>query len=93
ILPRSSSSLRLLTSIRDEAHRFAINFHRSRRSKRTLLSELEDIPGVGEQTKFLLLKELGSVEAIKAASPEELMKVKGIGGKLARQIHGHYHSA
>lgn len=93
ILPRSSSSLRLLTNIRDEAHRFAIDFHRSRRSKRTLLSELEDIPGVGEQTKFLLLKELGSVEAVKSASPEELMKVKGIGEKLAGQIHSHYHSA
>lgn len=93
ILPRSSSSLRLLTAIRDEAHRFAITFHRSRRSKRTLLSELEDIPGVGEQTKFLLLKELGSVEAIKAASPEELMKVKGIGRKMAGRIHAHYHSS
>ena len=93
ILPRSSSSLRLLTAIRDEAHRFAIIFHRSRRSKRTLLSELEDIPGVGEQTKFLLLKELGSVEAIKAASPEELMKVKGIGRKMAGRIHAHYHSS
>ncbi|MDD4224066.1 MAG: excinuclease ABC subunit UvrC [Candidatus Cloacimonetes bacterium] len=92
ILPRSSSSLRLLTSIRDEAHRFAITFHRSRRSKRTLLSELEDIAGVGEQTKFLLLKELGSVEAIRAASPEELMAVKGIGEKTARQIFRHYHS-
>ncbi|MBP7205431.1 MAG: excinuclease ABC subunit UvrC [Candidatus Cloacimonetes bacterium] len=92
ILPRSSSSLRLITRVRDEAHRFAINFHRARRSKRTLLSELEDIPGVGEQTKFLLLKELGSVEAIKAASPEELMQVKGIGEKTALQIFGHYHS-
>lgn len=93
ILPRSSSSLRLLTAIRDEAHRFAINFHRSRRSKRTLLSELEDIPGVGEQTKFLLLKELGSVEAIRSATPEKLMTIKGIGKKTALQIHTHYHSA
>ncbi len=93
ILSRSSSALRLLTSIRDEAHRFAINFHRSRRSKRTLLSELEDIPGVGEQTKFLLLKELGSVETIRAASLEDLTAIKGIGAKTALQIHRHYHSS
>lgn len=86
VLARSSSSLRLLTSIRDEAHRFAISFHRSRRSKRTLISELEDIPGIGEQTKFLLLKELGSVEEISSASFEQLSAIKGIGVKTAEQI-------
>jgi excinuclease ABC subunit C len=91
ILPRSSSSLRLLTAIRDEAHRFAINFHRSRRSKRTLISELEDIPGIGEQTKFLLLKELGSVDAIREASLDRLTAIKGIGVKVAGHIYGYFH--
>jgi excinuclease ABC subunit C len=91
ILPRSSSALRLVTAIRDEAHRFAITFHRSRRSKRTLISELEEIPGVGESTKFLLLKELGSVEAVKDASIETLMQIKGIGEKSAQIIYKHLH--
>ncbi len=90
ILPRSSSALRLITNIRDEAHRFAINFHRSRRSKRTLISELEDISGVGEQSKFLLLKTLGSVESIRKASIEDLMNIKGIGAKIAQTIYDYF---
>lgn len=90
ILPRSSSALRLITNIRDEAHRFAINFHRSRRSKRTLISELEDISGVGEQSKFLLLKTLGSVESIRKASIEDLMNIKGIGAKTAQTIYDYF---
>jgi len=92
ILPRSSSALRLLTAIRDEAHRFAIDFHRSRRSKRTLVSQLEEIPGVGEQTKFLLLKELGSIEAINNATIEQLAQIKGIGIKTATAIKAHAQS-
>lgn len=91
ILPRSSSALRLITNIRDEAHRFAINFHRMRRSKRTLVSELEEIAGVGESTKFLLLKALGSVEAVKEADPERLMQIKGIGAKTAQTIYNYFH--
>jgi len=91
ILPRSSSALRLVTTIRDEAHRFAITFHRSRRSKRTLVSELEEIPGVGESTKFLLLKELGSVDAVKDASVERLTEIKGIGTKSAQIIYDYFH--
>ena len=90
ILSRSSSSLRLLTTMRDEAHRFAINFHRSRRSKRTLVSELEDIPGIGEQTKFVLLKALGSVENIRKSSIEELCSIKGIGKTTAGKIRKHF---
>lgn len=92
ILARSSSALRLLVTIRDEAHRFAINFHRARRSKRTLISELAEIPGIGEQTTFLLLKELGSVQQVKTASEDQLASIKGIGPKTAELIHNYFHN-
>ncbi|MCB5261924.1 MAG: excinuclease ABC subunit UvrC [Candidatus Cloacimonetes bacterium] len=91
ILSRSSSALRLVTNIRDEAHRFAINFHRMRRSKRTLISELEEIPGIGEHSKFLLLKELGSVENVRSAEIETLTSIKGIGPKTAQNIYDFFH--
>ncbi|MDY0217826.1 MAG: excinuclease ABC subunit UvrC [Candidatus Cloacimonas acidaminovorans] len=92
ILPRSSSALRLLINIRDEAHRFAISLHRKRRSSRTLESELESISGIGEKNKFLLLKELGTVENIANANRETLSKIKGIGPKIAEKIYNHFHS-
>lgn len=92
ILPRSSSALRLITGIRDEAHRFAIDFHRKRRSKRTLSSELENIPGIGESTKFLLLKALGSIDAIAKAGTDELTAIKGIGPKTAENIYDYFHT-
>jgi excinuclease ABC subunit C len=91
ILPRSSSALRLLVTIRDEAHRFAITFHRKRRSKRTLESALEAIPGVGEQSMFLLLKELGSVDKIKDADISTLCEIKGIGKVTATHIYNYFH--
>ena len=86
ILPRNSSALRVLIKIRDEAHRFAITFHRKRRKKRTLKSELDNIIGVGDLTKFALLKKFGSVDNIRNASITELISVKGIGKKYARMI-------
>jgi excinuclease ABC subunit C len=86
ILPRNSSALRVLIKIRDEAHRFAITFHRKRRRKRTLTSELDKIKGIGEETKFLLLKQFGSVDNIRNASIIEIMAVKGIGKKSAEKI-------
>lgn len=86
ILPRNSAALRLLISIRDEAHRFAVNYHRQRRSSRTLASELDQIKGVGEKTKFLLLREFGSVENIRQAEPAEITRIKGIGPDLAARI-------
>jgi len=92
ILPRSSSALRLLVNLRDEAHRFAITFHRKRRSKRTLQSELDKIGGIGEKTKFTLLKEFGSIENIKNATIAELSDVKGIGEKSAKLILGYLSS-
>ena len=86
ILPRNSSALRLLINLRDEAHRFAVSFHRKKRSKRTLQSVLDNIGGIGETTRFLLLKEFGSVENISRLNLEELLKVKGIGEKSAEKI-------
>lgn len=72
ILPKTSSSLRLLQQIRDEAHRFAITYHRSLRSKRTFQTELTQVNGIGETTAKKLLKGLGSVEAIQNASENQL---------------------
>jgi len=86
ILPRSSSALRLLINIRDEAHRFAISFHRKRRSLRLFSSELDKIKGIGDEIKFLLLKEFGSVEKIKQAKINEISELKGIGIKRAEKI-------
>ena len=91
ILPRSSSALRLLIAIRDETHRFALSLHRKRRSQRTLESTLENIPGIGKKNKFLLLKELGSVENIAKADITTLTNIKGIGSKTAIQIYNHFH--
>ncbi|OQC06535.1 MAG: UvrABC system protein C [Candidatus Cloacimonetes bacterium ADurb.Bin089] len=91
ILPRSSSALRLLIAIRDEAHRFALSLHRKRRSQRTLESTLENIPGIGKKNKFLLLKELGSIENIAKADIATLTNIKGVGSKTAMQIYNHFH--
>ena len=88
-IPKGSASLRLLQQIRDEAHRFAVEFHRKLRSKRTLASELDRIPGIGPAKKESLLKHFGSVGRISDASPEDLTKVPGIGPKLARVILEH----
>lgn len=74
ILPKTSSSLRLLQQVRDEAHRFAITYHRSLRDKRTFQTELTKIDGIGEVTAKNLLKKLGSVEKIRTADDEELSK-------------------
>jgi len=72
MIPKTSPSLKLLQRARDEAHRFAVTFHRSKRSKRTLKTELTDIPGIGNKTSELLLKEFKSVKKIKDATLEEL---------------------
>lgn len=89
ILPRDSKSLHLLERIRDEAHRFANDFHRSVRRKRITLSELDGIDGVGAARKTLLMKRFGSVEGIRKASHEEIAGVRGIGDGLARRIAEH----
>lgn len=76
-IPKTSSSLKLLQQVRDEAHRFAITFHRLRRSKRTITTELMNIKGIGHNTAEKLLKEFGSVRNIKSLSFDELSKLVG----------------
>ena len=86
IFPRHSEALYLLQKIRDEAHRFAINFHRSKRSKVMLESLLDGVAGLGEIRRKSLLTHFGSVTALKAATVEELAVVPGIGKKMAKTI-------
>ncbi len=82
-----SEGLRLLQRVRDEAHRFALDHHRSRRDKSMTGSLLDELPGVGPKRKRALLEHFGSPERLVAASREELEAVPGIPGKLAREIH------
>jgi excinuclease ABC subunit C len=86
IFPRHSEALYLLQKLRDEAHRFAINFHRSKRSKVMLESLLDEVPGLGEIRRKSLLTHFGSVSALKAATIDELAVVPGIGKKMAKAI-------
>lgn len=84
-------ALMLLTRIQDEVHRFAITYHRSLRDKRTLHSILEDIPKVGEKRRRNLMMKFGSIENIRKASVEELMKTESIDRAAAESIHLYFH--
>ena len=86
-IPRDSEGLRLLQRVRDEAHRFALDHHRSRRGKAMTGSFLDGLRGIGPARKRALLEHFGSPERLLAASREELEAVPGIPGKLARDIH------
>ncbi len=86
ILPRSSEGLYLLQRIRDEAHRFAIAHHRSRRSKTMVESLLDEVPGLGEVRRKTLIKHFGSLRKLRAATIEEIAEVPGIGSRTATAI-------
>jgi excinuclease ABC subunit C len=86
ILPRTSEALYLLQRIRDEAHRFAITFHRERRSKRMTASTLDAIPGLGEFRRKALLTRFGSLKRLGAATVEEIESVPGVGRRTAQAI-------
>jgi excinuclease ABC subunit C len=86
ILPRSSEGLYLLQRVRDEAHRFAIAYHRAKRGKAATTSALDDVPGLGPARRKALLKQFGSVRKLGAASIEEIAVVPGIGPRLAATI-------
>ena len=92
IFPRHSEGLYLLQRIRDEAHRFAITFHRSKRSKVMLESLLDDIPKLGEARRSALLEKFGSVTAIRKASVDEISTIPGIGSNIAEMIVNHLES-
>jgi excinuclease ABC subunit C len=91
ILPRTSEGLYLLQRVRDEAHRFAIAFHRERRSKAMTTSVLDGIPGLGDTRRKALLRHFSSVKRIKEASLEQIREVPGIGVALAATIHATLH--
>jgi len=88
-IPKTSSSIRLLQRVRDEAHRFAITFHRERRNKATLQTELEEIEGIGPKRAHDLLEKLGSVKAVRTASEEQLAEV--VGWSAAKHVHAYFH--
>lgn len=88
ILPRDSYALKLLQRIRDEAHRFAITFHRNTRGKRMRRSSLEEIPNVGEKAAKKLLKSFGTIAAIKQATVPELMQV--VNRRAAESVYNYY---
>jgi excinuclease ABC subunit C len=88
ILDRFSPILHLIQSIRDEAHRFAVTFHRTRRNASRLISELDQIPGVGEKTRKLLLKEMGSSDLVRNATEEQLAGL--VGKAVARKVKHFY---
>ena len=88
ILPRSSEGLYLLQRVRDEAHRFAIAYHRAKRGKAATASALDDVPGLGPARRKALVKHFGSVRKLSAASIEEIAAVPGIGARLAATISG-----
>jgi excinuclease ABC subunit C len=85
-LPRKSPALKLLQRVRDEAHRFAITYHRLLRDQRTTASELDLIPGIGRMKKLALLHHFGSVEALRTAGAEQLAEVRGLGRQDAINI-------
>lgn len=91
LIQRGSQALFVLQHIRDEAHRFAITYHRAKRAKRALHSPLDDIPGVGPARKKALLKRFGSLAKLRSASASEIQGTPGVGPALARVIYEHLH--
>ena len=87
ILPRTSEALYLLQRVRDEAHRFAITYHRQKRSKSMTESQLADIAGLGPARRKALLKQFSSLKKLRGATVEEIAAVPGFGAELARRVH------
>jgi excinuclease ABC subunit C len=85
-IPKDSAALHILQRARDEAHRFAISYHRKLRRKESVASALDNIPGIGPKRKKALLRKFGSIEAIKQASLDELAHTEGINAALAEKL-------
>ncbi len=92
ILPGTSPALKMLKTIRDESHRFAISHHRRRRTSRLRTSVLDTIPGIGKKRKEILLRHFGSLEGIKKAGKDELENVPGISKVIAKKIFSKLHA-
>ncbi|MDP2913082.1 MAG: helix-hairpin-helix domain-containing protein, partial [Candidatus Omnitrophota bacterium] len=90
VLPRESKALHLLQRVRDEAHRFAILYHKNLRTRMLRLSGLDEIKGIGTKRKKALINYFGTVDRIKAAGIDELLKVEGMNEKSAQDIIGHF---
>jgi excinuclease ABC subunit C len=86
VLRQNTSELHLLARLRDEAHRFAITFHRKLRRERNFRSVLEEIPGIGDKRKRALLSHFGSLKRIRAATAEEIAEVEGFNLQLAERV-------
>jgi len=93
VLRQNSAELFLLARLRDEAHRFAITFHRKLRRSRNFQSVLEEIPGIGAGRRKALLRTLGSLKRVKEASLEEIARVEGFGPKAAQAVWDFFHPA
>ena len=91
-IPRNSSGLRLLQRIRDEAHRFAVEYHRKLRKKSSVYSELDEIEGIGEKRKKQLIRHFASLRNLKNANLDDIRSVQGIPHSIAEKIFNHFHS-
>ena len=91
LIPRGSESLFVLQHVRDEAHRFAVSYHRQKREKRALVSPLDEIAGIGPARKKALLKKFGSLAKLRDADPADIAVTPGVGPDLARAIWDHLH--
>jgi len=89
VLDHDTSELQLLQRVRDEAHRFAIEFHRDRRDRAMTRSILDELPGVGPARKRSILQHFGSPDRFLAASREEMEAVPGLPGKVAREVYNY----
>jgi excinuclease ABC subunit C len=91
LIPRGSEALFVLQHVRDEAHRFAVTYHRQKREKRALRSPLDEVPGVGPARKKALLKRFGSLTRLRAATVDELAATPGVGPEVAAAVHAYLH--
>jgi excinuclease ABC subunit C len=91
-VPRGSDALFLLQRVRDEAHRFAVSYHRDLRGRRMTRSPLEGVPGLGPARRTRLLRQFGSLRALRAASLEDLRALPWLPDAVAVAVHAHLHS-
>jgi len=92
-ISRGSEALFVLQHIRDEAHRFAVTYHREKRSKRVMASSLDDVQGIGPARKRALLKRFGSLARLSRASADEIAATPGVGPEIARTVHERLHGS